>query len=122
MTDKRQLIATVEIVANDENLEGRQQLRILALDTEFREWLRELAESIEPRGLPPPGNRLISAGDMAKWFGGTATWHEKHRQRFVEAGLLIRAAGNRRYIGDLRKIQPAIGDPAFWSDSDEDAA
>ena len=122
VTDKRQLIATVEIVANPADSEARQRLRILALDAEFRIWLQELAAKIEPRGLPPPGNRLISASDMAKWLGGSANWHERHRQRYIEAGLLVRASGNRRYVGDLRKIQEAIGYPEFWADPGEDAA
>ena len=114
--DRRQLIATVEIAPDDNTAAGTQRLKVLASEPDFRQWLKELAEQIQPNGIAPSGFRLVSTRDMAKWLGGTASWHERHRQRFVDAGLLIRASGNRRYIGDLRKIQEAIGNPEFWAD------
>ena len=121
MEDRRQLIATLEIVADSKDSGARHKLRILALDAEFRDWLQRLAGLIAPKETAPAGNRLISSADLAKWLGGTANWHERHRQRYVDAGLLLRTVGNRRFVGDIQKIQVAIGDPAFWADLDGDS-
>ena len=85
------------------------------MDSAFLEQLREIAEQMEPRGLAPAGNRVISTRDMARHLGGAASWWERHRGRLVEAGLLVKA--QRRYVGDLRAIQQAIANPDLWADA-----
>jgi hypothetical protein len=74
-------------------------------------------KQIEPKGIAPAGNRVITPRDLVKELGGTAQWWERHRQRLVDAGLLIKAG--RKFIGDMSKIQAAIANPELWGDATE---
>jgi hypothetical protein len=93
---------------------SEQQVR---LDAEFLEQLRAVAEQIQPKGIAPAGNRVITAKDLAQACGANSQWWERHRQRLVDAGLLIKAG--RKFIGDMSKIQAAIVDPELWADATE---
>jgi hypothetical protein len=84
------------------------------VDPALIEQLREIAAQIQPKGIAPAGNRVITARDLAHHLGGTQQWWERHRQRLVDARLLIQAG--RKHVGDLRVIQEAISDPALWPD------
>lgn len=85
------------------------------LDPASVQELRAIVEQMEPRGLAPAGNRVLSTRDMARHLGGAASWWERHRGRLVDAGLLVKA--QRRFVGDLRAIQQAIADPELWADA-----
>lgn len=84
------------------------------------EKLQTLSQQGQPQGITPAGNRVITPRDLAKELGGTAQWWERHRQRFVDAGLLIKAG--RKFIGDMSKIQAAIANPELWAGADGDGA
>lgn len=60
------------------------------------------------------GPRVLTPRDLVHHLGSTETWWEKHRPRFIRAGLLVKAG--KRFVGDLSKIQAAIAEPAFWAD------
>lgn len=60
----------------------------------------------------PAGPRVVSPQDLVQYFGSTPAWWERHRQRMIDAGLLFKAG--KKFIGDLSKIQSAIGEPSFW--------
>ena len=83
----------------------------------MREKLPTLSRQIQPEGIAPAGNRVITAKDLAQACGANSQWWERHRQRLVDAGLLIKAG--RKFIGDLRKIQQAIANPDLWADATE---
>lgn len=71
----------------------------------------------QTQGIAPAGNRVITPRELVKELGGTAQWWERHRQRLVDAGLLIKAG--RKFIGDMSKIQAAIANPELWADATE---
>lgn len=93
---------------------ARPEVRI---DPALIEELRAVAETIQPKGIAPAGNRVITATDLAKACGANTQWWERHRQRLVDAGLLTKAG--RKFVGDLARIQAAIADPTLWADATE---
>jgi hypothetical protein len=78
---------------------------------------QNVARHVQGQGSAPARNRVITPRDLVKELGGTAQWWERHRQRLVDAGLLIKAG--RKFIGDMSKIQAAIADPELWADATE---
>lgn len=111
------LDASILLPVKTNSTEAQAREHQVTFDAEFLDELRAVAEQIQPKGIAPAGNRVITAKDLAQACGANSQWWERHRQRLVDAGLLIKAG--RKFIGDMSKIQAAIANPELWGDATE---